>query len=68
MMGSSMNLFRSTAAPVAQASGTQEDEERNSKYQLEVTQELVRMIIVGCDGRWDELVGGFKPDGSRFVS
>lgn len=40
------------------------------KEQVEVTWDLVRRIIVlGNSGPgWEELVGGFRPDGSRFVS
>lgn len=40
------------------------------KEQLEIAWELVRRIIVlGNSGpAWEELVGGFRPDGSRFVS
>ena len=40
------------------------------KEQVESAWELVRRIIVmGNSGpAWEELVGGFRPDGSRFVS
>lgn len=40
------------------------------KEQVENAWELVRRIIVlGTSGPgWEELVGGFRPDGSRFVS
>jgi nuclear pore complex protein Nup93 len=40
------------------------------KEQIENAWELVRRIIVlGNSGPgWEELVGGFRPDGSRFVS
>jgi nuclear pore complex protein Nup93 len=40
------------------------------KEQLEIAWELIRRIIVLGNGgpAWEELVGGFRPDGSRFVS
>lgn len=39
------------------------------REQLETAWELVRRIIVlGNSGPgWEELVGGFRPDGTRFV-
>ena len=39
-----------------------------AEEQIETARELVRKIILGCDGKWDELVGGFRDDGTRFVS
>ena len=38
--------------------------------QLELAWDLVRRIVVLANAgtAWDELVGGFRPDGSRFVS
>ena len=40
------------------------------KEQVESAWELVRRIIVSSNGGagWEELVGGFRADGSRFVS
>ena len=40
------------------------------KEQVELAWELTRRIIVSAEtgGVWEELVGGFKPDGNRFVS
>jgi len=40
------------------------------KEQLENAWELVRRIIVlaNAGAAWEELVGGFRPDGTRFVS
>ena len=40
------------------------------KEQLENAWELVRRIIVlaNTGPAWEELVGGFRPDGTRFVS
>ena len=40
------------------------------KEQVESAWELVRRIIVlaNTGTAWEELVGGFRPDGSRFVS
>lgn len=40
------------------------------KEQVENTWELVRRIIVLANGgpAWEELVGGFRPDATRFVS
>ena len=40
------------------------------KEQVEITWELVRRIIVlaNSGAAWEELVGGFRPDGTRFVS
>ena len=40
------------------------------KEQLEAAWDLVRRIIVlaNTGAAWEELVGGFRPDGSRFVS
>lgn len=39
------------------------------KEQLEAAWELVRRIIVlaNTGAAWEELVGGFRPDGTRFV-
>jgi nuclear pore complex protein Nup93 len=38
--------------------------------QAEAAWELVRRIVVLANpgAAWEELVGGFRPDGSRFVS
>lgn len=40
------------------------------KEQVENAWELVRRIIVLANSgpAWEELVGGFRPDGTRFVS
>ena len=40
------------------------------REQVEIAWELVRRIIVLSNSgpAWEELVGGFRPDGSRFVS
>ena len=40
------------------------------KEQVESAWELVRRIIVlaNTGAAWEELVGGFRPDGTRFVS
>lgn len=40
------------------------------KEQVENAWELVRRIIVlaNTGAAWEELVGGFRPDGTRFVS
>lgn len=40
------------------------------KEQVESVWELVRRIIVlaNSGAAWEELVGGFRPDGTRFVS
>jgi hypothetical protein len=40
------------------------------KEQVENAWELVRRIIVLANpgAAWEELVGGFRPDGTRFVS
>ena len=37
--------------------------------QLELAWDLVRRIVVLANSgpAWDELVGGFRPDGTRFV-
>jgi nuclear pore complex protein Nup93 len=39
------------------------------KEQVETALELVRRILVLADSgaAWEELVGGFRPDGTRFV-
>ena len=39
------------------------------KEQVEAAWELVRRIIVlaNTGAAWEELVGGFRPDGTRFV-
>ncbi|KAF9507438.1 hypothetical protein BS47DRAFT_1304038 [Hydnum rufescens UP504] len=34
--------------------------------QIFIARELVKRVILGCDGKWDDLVGGFRDDGSRF--
>lgn len=46
------------------------DQGEIGKEQVENAWELARRIIVlGNSGpAWEELVGGFRPDGSRFVS
>lgn len=38
--------------------------------QVEVAWDLSRKVIVGAEksGSWEELVGGFRPDGLKFVS
>ena len=36
--------------------------------QIFIARELVKRVILGCDGKWDDLVGGFRDDGTRFVS
>ncbi|KAG8959138.1 hypothetical protein FRC03_008401 [Tulasnella sp. 419] len=33
---------------------------------LDIAREFVRRIIIGTEGKWDELVGGFREDLSRF--
>lgn len=40
------------------------------KEQVEVAWELCRRVILMAEvgGGWAELVGGFRPDGTRFVS
>jgi hypothetical protein len=40
------------------------------REQVEIAWELARRIIVLSNSgpAWEELVGGFRPDGSRFVS
>jgi nuclear pore complex protein Nup93 len=40
------------------------------REQLELAWDLVRRIVVLANSGpvWDELVGGFRPDGQRFVS
>jgi len=40
------------------------------KEQVEIAWELTRRIIVLANGgpAWEELVGGIRPDGGRFVS
>ncbi|KAH8101571.1 nucleoporin-interacting protein NIC96 [Cristinia sonorae] len=44
------------------------DQGQVGKEQVESTWDLVRRIIVLANGgqAWEELVGGFRPDGSRF--
>ena len=47
------------------------DQPKNvGKEQVESAWELVRRIIVlaNTGAAWEELVGGFRPDGTRFVS
>lgn len=39
-----------------------------SRDQLELTREIVRRVIVNCQGKWEELIGGMREDGTRFVS
>lgn len=36
--------------------------------QLATARQMVRRLILGCDGKWDDLVGAFRDDGTRFVS
>ncbi|KAG8989623.1 hypothetical protein FRB90_002154 [Tulasnella sp. 427] len=35
--------------------------------QLELTREIVRRVIVNCQGKWEELIGGMREDGTRFT-
>ncbi|KAG9050577.1 hypothetical protein FS837_004435 [Tulasnella sp. UAMH 9824] len=38
-----------------------------SRDQLELTREIVRRVIVNCQGKWEELIGGMREDGTRFT-
>ncbi|KAG8906220.1 hypothetical protein FRB99_007366 [Tulasnella sp. 403] len=43
-----------------------EHEKAVSQDQLELARELVRRVIIGCDGKWEELVGGVREDGTKY--
>ena len=36
--------------------------------QIDLARQFVKRVILGCDGKWDDLVGAFREDGSKFVS
>jgi nuclear pore complex protein Nup93 len=46
--------------------GVNNEQKKLADEQVEIARELVRRIILGCDGKWDELVGGFREDGTRY--
>lgn len=39
-----------------------------SEEQVGLARGMVRKLVLGCDGKWDELVGAFRDDGTKFVS
>lgn len=41
---------------------------RVAKEQLKTASQMVIKILLGSDGKWDELVGTFKEDGTKVVS
>lgn len=36
--------------------------------QIKTGSQMVIKLLLGCDGKWDELVGTFKEDGTKVVS
>ncbi|KAF8323007.1 nucleoporin-interacting protein NIC96 [Cantharellus anzutake] len=38
----------------------------SSREQVEIARQLVQRVILGCDGKWDDLVGAFREDGTKI--
>lgn len=45
------------------------DQDKNvGKEQVDYARELTRRIIVAAPAGWEDLVGGLRPDGTRYVN
>jgi nuclear pore complex protein Nup93 len=36
--------------------------------QIAIARDMTKRVVLGCDGKWEELVGAFREDGSKYVS
>ena len=39
-----------------------------SQEQLSMAQQMVRNLILGSEGKWDEIIGAYRDDGTKYVS
>jgi len=42
------------------------EEQAVAEQQVEIAREMVRGILLSSDGKWEELAGGFREDGTRY--